>query len=116
MQVPGGLLGFHVPGHSHSYSWYARVRDKKTNKEWTYWINGNHLNREAVAEHIRVHLPGVETISVDECHEMPTRILQPVPPSHFEYGIREGVENLLRGGDQFVKLSPGVKPIPISPI
>lgn len=98
-----------MPGLDHPYAWYALVKDKKTGKEHTYWINGNHLNREAVAEHLRTHFHGVETLSIYQCAEMPGRILKPVPPSHFEFGIREKLEKLLAP-------EPAAKPISIQPI
>ncbi len=91
MQVPGSPLGI-----NHPFAWYAIVKDKTTGKEWTYWMNGSQLNREAVALHIATHYPGVDVVTIDPCTGPPTRTLQPVPPTHFEHGIRVAAEKELR--------------------
>ena len=85
MFVPGsigGLIG-QAP-INHPASWYAVVEDKKTGKRWTYWINGSQQTREAIADHVAVFYPNVKVITIDRTHKMPDRILQPVPPEHFQ--------------------------------
>jgi hypothetical protein len=90
-----------VPGSpvriNHPFSWYAVVKEKATGKQWTYWMNGNHLDRESLAEHIRVHFPNVEAVTIDRCTQMPTRPLQRIPAAHYEMGILKAVERELMG-------------------
>lgn len=92
MIVPGSIFGI-----NHPFSWYANVKDRKTGKEWTYWMNGSQLTRGAVALHIATHYPGVEMISCDQCTGPPTRAIQPVPPTHFQHGVLQAVEDEIAG-------------------
>lgn len=97
MHVPGSLLQI-----DHPFSWYAIVKEKATGKQFTYWLNGNQLNREAVATWVRTYFPAVELVTADQCTSAPTRMLEPIPPRHYEHGIRRMVE----GNDP----PPGVVP------
>jgi hypothetical protein len=92
MLVPGSTFGL-----SHPFAWYALVRDKRTGREFTYWMNGSQITRELVAGHIATHFPGVELLKCDPCTAPPTRPLRPVPPEHYEFGIRKRVEAELNG-------------------
>ncbi len=92
MIVPGSTFGL-----SHPFAWYARVRDKRTSREFTYWMNGSQITAELIAAHIALHFPGVELLACDPCTAPPTRPLRPVPPEHYEFGIRKLVEAELRG-------------------
>jgi hypothetical protein len=60
-------------------------------------MNGSQITRELVAGHIATHFPGVELLSCDPCTAAPTRPLLPVPPEHYEFGIRDRVEAELKG-------------------
>ncbi len=103
MIVPGSLAGT-----DHPTSWYARVKNKKTGKETTLWINGNHLNQEAVAQHLAVYFTNAEPITIERCL-VPPGMLKPVPPDLFEYGIRAKIEENIR--------EPSIaRPIPLQPI
>jgi len=104
MIVPGSTFGL-----SHPFAWYARVRDKRTGREFTYWMNGSQITRELVARHITTHFPGVELLTCDPCTAPPTRPLRPVPPEHYEFGIRKLVEAELKG-------IPARRPIGRTPI
>ena len=107
MIVPGSTFGL-----SHPFSWYALVRDKRTGREFTYWMNGSQITRELVARHIATHFPGVDLLSCDACTAPPTRPLRPVPPEHYEFGIRRQVEAELRGAQsgRGIQRSPILRP------
>jgi hypothetical protein len=106
MIVPGSLTG-----QNHPFSWYALVKDKKTGKQWTLWINGNQLSREGIAEYLAVYFTNAEPITIDRCTEHPIGVLQPVPPQLFEFGIREKMEEILRP-----PAVAGPRPIPLKPL
>jgi hypothetical protein len=111
MIVPGSLLGA-----DHPFSWYAIVKERTTGKQWTYWFNGNQLDRAAVAAHIEAHFRGVEVVTIDPCAAMPTGILQKVPPHHFEFGIRKDLEKFVRGDDESRPASIPLRPILRKPL
>ena len=87
MLVPGSTFGL-----DHPFAWYAIVRERATGRTWTYWMNGTHVTRELVAAHIAAHFPGVDLLTCDPCTSPPTRPLRPVPPGHYEFGIRRKAE------------------------
>lgn len=94
MIVPGSILNI-----NHPFSWYAIVKDRQ-GKQWTYWMNGNLLNREVVAAHIAKHYHAVEVITIDQCTGPPQKMLRPIPPSHYEFGIRENLERMIAGTER----------------
>lgn len=109
MFVPGSI----VPEIDHPFSWCARVRNRRTGKERTYWMNGNQVTRETVAEHIARHFRGVEVLWIDRSTSIPGQPLQPIPPEDYEFGHREAVEKILRGED---RPNAGPKPLAIRPL
>jgi hypothetical protein len=111
MMVPGSAF----PGLDHPFSWYAIVREKKTGKEWTYWMNGTLVTRETVANEIATKYRNVEVVTIDRCTSSPTRPLQPVPASHYEFGYREDAERIDDPSPSIAKPIP-IRPISIRPI
>lgn len=92
MIVPGSPLAI-----DHPFAWYAIVRHKTTGKERTYWMNGSQSTREQVAALLADRFPNVEVLTLDRADgKMPDKVLTPVPPEDFEYGIREAAEKELR--------------------
>jgi hypothetical protein len=53
----------------------------------TYWFNGNHPTRQAIADHIRDFYPNLTVITLETCKAQPTRLLIPVPPEDFQNGV-----------------------------
>lgn len=111
----------------HAFSWYADVRNKKTGKPRTYYMGGR-VSREDVAEHIAVHYPHVEVLSIAPCISQPTRVLIPVPPEDYEYGHRVACEKMMAEQQELndrnlwyatkpLKLKPlSLKPLAVKPI
>ena len=87
MIVPGSTIAV-----NHPFAWYALVRDRKTGRRFTYWMNGSQITRELVAQHIAAHFPGVELLTCDPCTAPPAQPLRPIPPEHYEFGIRVKAE------------------------
>lgn len=106
MIVPGSLVGI-----DHPFAWYAVVEEIATGKEYTIWINGTQLNRESVVDWVATYCKNSKVKTIDRCTEMPTRPLQPLPPSLFEFGIRKKIEAFIQQ-----KNAIGPRPIAIKPI
>ncbi len=113
MFVPGSPF----PEMSHPFAWYALVRERKTGKQFTYWMNGSQMTREVVAEHIARHFHNVEVITIDQCTRQPDRPLMPVPQSHYGFGILELVKKYLREeGDPFARSRQSGEPLSLKPL
>lgn len=109
MHVPGSIF----PGTDYPFAWYAIVRNRTTGKERTYWMNGSHVTRETVQQHIAANYRNVEVVTIDRCTSMPTRPLTPVPPEDYEFGYRDAVERFLTGAD---REAFGPRPIALRPL
>lgn len=92
MIVPGSIFSLNGTPINHQFSWYAVVKEKTSGKQWTYWFNGNQINREIVAAYIADRFRNVEVVTIDPCTSMPTRMLQPVPAEHFQFGVFKAME------------------------
>ena len=102
-----------VTGIDHEASWYAVVEDKKTGKRFTYWINGSQHTREAIADHIAIFYRNVKVIEIQRTHKQPDKILQPVPPEHFQTFDPSKVKELFDGPEEPQVEMPGIGPKPI---
>lgn len=106
-------------GLNHPFSWHARVRNKNSGKERDYWMNGSEASREDVAQHIAVHFPNVEVLTIDRCTRQPDKMLQPVPPEDFQFGVLHEADvapdpSLSR--PQAIRAAPIISLPPIRPI
>jgi hypothetical protein len=84
MIVPGSIL----LGVDHPFGWYVYVQEKTgAKKDTTYWHNGSEHTPELVAALIAKRFPNVRVLKVEPCKKMPDKILRPIPPKHFQYGL-----------------------------
>lgn len=104
-----------ISGIDHPMSWYAVVEDKKTGKRWTYWINGSQHTRQEIADHIAIFYTNVKVIEIQQTTKRPDKVLQRVPPEHFQSFDPSKVQELFDGPqDQPSPLDmPGIGTKPI---
>lgn len=94
-----------------AFGWFCQVRDRKTGKDWTYWVNGPRMTRVELGAHVEKHYPRVAFISCQPALAPPDGArLKHVPPEHFQHGILEKVKAEIEAQAS----TPGRKVVPYS--
>lgn len=107
MISPGSRLKIDLP-----FQWWALVREKKTGKTFNYWINGNQLTRENLADAVEKAFTGVKVISCERAISRPIKTLVPIPSEHFQCGALK-----LFMGETDQENKPGMpRPISLKPL
>lgn len=102
---------------AHPFQWYAVVEERATGKRWTYWLNGEHMTREVVADFIATYYRNVKVVTIDRCDSAPTRPLQPIPAHHYDFGIIRQIEKDLNQENTPTGPAPiARKPIALQPL
>lgn len=79
-----GIVDGAKPG-PRPFKWMIRVREKFWHrKEFTYWVNGPQKSAQEVGDHVTIHYPNVDVLSVELANRVPEKILTPIPAEHFE--------------------------------
>lgn len=104
MIAPGSQFGI-----DHPFTWYVIFKDKTDGRQLTMWLASSFQTREQVADHVRVHYHNMEVITIDRAMGQPTRMLTPIPPHLFQFGILKAMEQADSDAPQSIKRQPIIR-------